>query len=53
MIPAPTATLNVIDSKLLVPREKMPDGLPQESITSFVQTRDGYHWFGTLDGVQQ
>src|SRR5687768_375000 len=27
------------------------DGLPQNTVTSAVQTRDGYLWFGTLSGV--
>ena len=27
------------------------DGLPQNSITSMVQTPDGYLWMGTLDGL--
>ncbi|MBI4752165.1 MAG: hypothetical protein HY774_27065 [Acidobacteria bacterium] len=27
------------------------NGLPQNSITSLVQTRDGYLWFGTTDGL--
>jgi ligand-binding sensor domain-containing protein/signal transduction histidine kinase len=27
------------------------DGLPQNSVTSIVQTRDGYLWFGTLNGL--
>ncbi|MEW6363333.1 MAG: two-component regulator propeller domain-containing protein [Acidobacteriota bacterium] len=27
------------------------DGLPQNSITSIIQTRDGYLWFGTEEGL--
>ena len=27
------------------------DGLPQNSVTSLVQTRDGYVWFGTQEGL--
>ena len=27
------------------------DGLPQNSITSIVQTRDGYIWLGTFGGL--
>lgn len=30
---------------------RIPDGLPQESITAILQTRDGYLWLGTLDGL--
>jgi ligand-binding sensor domain-containing protein len=27
------------------------DGLPQNSITSIIQTRDGFIWLGTLEGL--
>ncbi|MEK7833159.1 MAG: two-component regulator propeller domain-containing protein, partial [Acidobacteriota bacterium] len=27
------------------------DGLPQNTVTSVVQTRDGYLWITTLDGL--
>src|SRR6185295_12891944 len=27
------------------------DGLPQNSVISTIQTRDGYRWVGTLDGL--
>jgi ligand-binding sensor domain-containing protein/signal transduction histidine kinase len=27
------------------------DGLPQNSVTAITQTRDGYLWFGTLNGL--
>jgi ligand-binding sensor domain-containing protein len=27
------------------------DGLPQSSVDSMVQTRDGYLWFGTQEGL--
>jgi ligand-binding sensor domain-containing protein/signal transduction histidine kinase len=30
---------------------KAEDGLPQNSVTSLIQTRDGYLWFGTFDGL--
>jgi len=30
---------------------KAEDGLPQNSVTSIVQTRDGYLWFGTFNGL--
>ena len=29
----------------------MADGLPQSSVTALVQTRDGYLWFTTIDGL--
>lgn len=29
----------------------MADGLPQNSVTALVQTRDGYLWFTTIDGL--
>jgi len=31
----------------------MTDGLPQESLTAILQTRDGYLWLGTLDGLMR
>ncbi|MDO8837244.1 MAG: two-component regulator propeller domain-containing protein, partial [Vicinamibacterales bacterium] len=30
---------------------RMADGLPQESVTAILQTRDGYLWLATLDGL--
>src|SRR5215471_14151568 len=30
---------------------KAEDGLPQNSVTSIIQTRDGYLWLGTFDGL--
>ena len=30
---------------------RMVDGLPQESVTAILQTRDGYLWLATLDGL--
>src|SRR5262245_15170188 len=30
---------------------KAEDGLPQNSVTSIVQTRDGYLWLGTFNGL--
>lgn len=30
---------------------RLKDGLPQESVTALLQSRDGYLWFGTLDGL--
>ena len=30
---------------------KSEDGLPQNSITSMIQTQDGYLWIGTLEGL--
>src|SRR5262245_26554692 len=27
------------------------DGLPQNTVTTIVQTRDGYLWFGTFGGL--
>jgi len=27
------------------------DGLPEHSVTAIVQTRDGYLWFGTYNGL--
>jgi PAS domain S-box-containing protein len=30
---------------------QVEDGLPENSATSMVTTADGYHWFGTFDGL--
>src|SRR4051812_11249054 len=30
---------------------KAEDGLPQNSVTSILQTRDGYLWLGTFNGL--
>src|SRR6266699_2428472 len=30
---------------------KAEDGLPQNSVTSILQTRDGYLWLGTFNGM--
>ena len=39
------------DSEFLVQAWESEEGLPQNSITSIVQTRDGYLWFGTFRGL--
>ncbi|HAB16340.1 MAG TPA: hypothetical protein DCE44_07805, partial [Verrucomicrobiales bacterium] len=35
----------------LITRWQAEDGLPQSTVTSVVQTRDGYLWLGTLNGL--
>lgn len=39
------------DSEFLIQAWESEEGLPQNSITSIVQTRDGYLWFGTFRGL--
>src|SRR5579872_7115397 len=34
-----------------IDRWQMDEGLPQSSVTSIVQARDGYLWLGTFDGL--
>jgi signal transduction histidine kinase/ligand-binding sensor domain-containing protein len=47
-----TLTLSApTDSPYLTTRWTTEEGLPQNSITSIVQTRDGYLWMGTFGGL--
>jgi len=39
------------DSPYLVESWGTEDGLPQSSVISVIQTRDGYLWLGTLKGL--
>lgn len=49
------AHLNVVDkpvtSDFLVKKWTTRDGLPQNTVTSIVQTSDGYLWLGTFGGL--
>src|SRR5215510_8582359 len=50
-LPVP-AQVPVRDSEhYLVSSWSTESGLPQNSVTSIVQTRDGYLWLGTFGGV--
>jgi signal transduction histidine kinase/ligand-binding sensor domain-containing protein len=44
-------TVNRRDTKYLQRVWRTEDGLPQNSVTSIVQTRDGYLWLGTFGGL--
>jgi ligand-binding sensor domain-containing protein/signal transduction histidine kinase len=44
-LPRPSSGSYIIDSW------DTDDGLPQNSVTAITQTRDGYLWFGTLNGL--
>jgi len=50
---APLAALDPTTSpdQYLVDLWQVADGLPQNSILSIVQTRDGYIWLGTFEGL--
>jgi ligand-binding sensor domain-containing protein len=39
------------DSPFIVDSWNNQDGLPQSSVISIIQTRDGYLWLGTLNGL--
>ena len=39
------------DSDYLIDTWETEDGLPEDSATAMVQTRDGYLWFGTFNGL--
>src|SRR5215204_3496722 len=45
------ASVIVSDANFRVTRWTATDGLPQNSIKTLVQTRDGYLWLGTLKGL--
>src|SRR6266702_6558358 len=39
------------DPTYLIDTWETDDGLPENSATAMVQTRDGYLWFGTFNGL--
>ncbi|MGD1089640.1 MAG: two-component regulator propeller domain-containing protein, partial [Verrucomicrobiota bacterium] len=45
------AETNQSDSPFLVDSWSTGEGLPQSSVISVIQTRDGYLWLGTLNGL--
>lgn len=49
--PAPLAAPPLPASGYVVDRWQVDDGLPQNSVISMIQTRDGYLWLGTWAGV--
>ncbi|MCP4150680.1 MAG: response regulator [bacterium] len=44
-------TLNSITSTYIIDTWEQEDGLPQNSIPTIIQTRDGYIWLGTMEGA--
>ncbi len=53
-IPFPVAASSLSsppDSPFIVESWTTDDGLPQSSVISVIQTRDGYLWLGTLNGL--
>jgi ligand-binding sensor domain-containing protein/signal transduction histidine kinase len=42
---------NSADSPFIIDSWKNEQGLPQSSVISIIQTRDGYLWLGTLNGL--
>jgi ligand-binding sensor domain-containing protein/signal transduction histidine kinase len=51
LCPAQTVTPAVPSSEFLVRTWQMEDGLPDSSVKALVQTRDGYLWVGTDNGL--
>ena len=43
--------LYVTDAEYVITNWQVPHGLPDATITSIVQTADGYLWFGTFHGL--
>jgi ligand-binding sensor domain-containing protein/signal transduction histidine kinase len=50
-LPAESATAQPTNGSYIVDSWDTDDGLPQNSVTAITQTRDGYLWFGTLNGL--
>ena len=48
---APAAHASLAGSRYLVDVWEIDDGLPQSSIITMTQTRDGYLWLGTVNGL--
>jgi ligand-binding sensor domain-containing protein len=46
----PRTSVHKSDS-LLIKRWSSESGIPQNTVTSIVQTRDGYIWIGTFGGL--
>src|SRR5258708_37020704 len=45
------AETNQVDSLFIIDSWNTEKGLPQSSVISVIQTRDGYLWLGTLNGL--
>ena len=51
MAPEPAQTQSPLNGQYLKTRWTTENGLPQNTITSIVQTRDGYLWLATFGGL--
>ena len=51
IFPARAETADSSGSPFIVDAWTSKDGLPQNSVISVIQTRDGYLWLGTLNGL--
>ncbi len=49
--PAATRASGQVTNPYLIDTWTTDDGLPQNTVTSIIQTRDGYLWFGTRNGL--
>src|ERR1035438_5873001 len=49
--PAMAGAADQSDSPFIVDAWSTKEGLPQNSVISVIQTRDGYLWLGTLNGL--
>src|SRR5277367_5270415 len=51
VVPAVGGATVQSDSPFIVDSWNNEEGLPQSSVISVIQTRDGYLWLGTLNGL--
>ena len=51
VFPANADTAEPADASFIVDAWSTEEGLPQSSVISVIQTRDGYLWLGTLNGL--
>src|SRR5476651_2720063 len=51
IVPAMRGAADTSDSPFIVKTWNNEQGLPQSSVISVIQTRDGYLWLGTLNGL--
>src|ERR1039458_5513276 len=51
ILPAVADAVDQSDSPFIVDSWSTEQGLPQSSVISVIQTKDGYLWLGTLNGL--
>ncbi len=51
VFPVKAQTPGITDSPFIVDAWTSKDGLPENAVISVIQTRDGYLWIGTLNGL--